>query len=307
MNILVIIGCYNLEILPTNVRQTLDSWVLQKTNATIDVVIISTICSNSFIRDVTNEYVNQSHPGDLKFHILEIKDNHPIYVSLNIAWTKFCQHKRYDYFICSHEDIHMTDSNALDLIIDTFADPNIGTVLGWCNYRNAPNSETIVHKRVFYRCCGEPYILHPTQTPAFNFVVFSRAVFESYGFKFIDIMRHGGPDAYVILLNLLVHKKCVYNTKTLLTHAKSKKNKINNVKYGHQGLSMFDTDLSSLVKNGRKFGFYHVGRLEGYESFKYDPELINYKRLFEWVKKNLFLNNEQFNYHNYECNIISGQ
>jgi len=299
--------------MPDALKKALGSYRGQRGNFRIDVVIASNHCSPEFRKELHDRYISAG-TTNVTFHEVFTENPMPYFACLNLAVSKFLDRKRYDTFIMTHEDVFLRKSSDLKTILSEFSTPDVGVVFGWSTFKNAPGYSPLAHHVTYILQYGAPLTVKLSDQPAFIFVCFDRRVYEEYGFRFVDLMKHSGGDACAVLLPYLIGLKSVYCTKVKVAHdRKSKKDKYDGRRYGFQGLELFGTSWEELMATGRELGFYrHVKSPVRQEPADLDilDETIrsNIKpELLEWVKDKLFVKPEQIDYASIPVEVTYGR
>lgn len=303
MRILAIINSYNLSSFPSFLKNNIDGWLKQDlpSDCVLDIVL-SDVVSSDGVREEIRQYAKANSKPNKNFTIICHNTNVPVYISFNLCIKHFNTLNKYDYFIYSSEDCVMTLENDLTNILSDFKySPNVGQVTGLVNLDN-----TIFYKHYdAHKKNAQPFKIQLSESINMHFSVWSYEFMSKYDFKYVDVLTAYATESLYTFLHAAVGTEWVHCRKVLLSHQRSKKPK------GYLGYEVFKQyrSIESIFKPGMDVGLGFECWMASLRSEKrkhwypikkgvYSKRGVCKKpdRLHEYIKNNLFIPKDVFDY-----------
>ena len=298
MKILAVINVFKRSFLTDYLAASIIGWMSQETDHELHVVVSDTMCSDGFRSDLHKlaSLIKTKH----KLSHIHFEDWCPVYVGFNGSILSMMSMKS-DYDVISYcsEDCIMTKKTDLDCLLQEFNNPNVGIVSALVDN---DNSQWYPHYNILDNVSrivslGESVNMHQ--------FLFSRPFMEKYDFKYTDVFVAWATESLLTFFTEAVGMNWTHCQKVMLRHQRESKER------GFDGYGLYargpastspGPEYDEIIRPGLEFGL-------GFECcrglYPFKPELYNEGKcrkrdeLYNYIKNNLFLKHEQFNYDNY--------
>ena len=219
-NILVIVPTYKMNNVSDYIQATLDAILKQNVNeANIDLVVVDTLSSAVFRTNLSKWLlsckVSLNFNGTIR--IFGYNEPLPVFNAFNLAIYICKKNKDYNFVLYCADDVILTKSDDLSVILNTFKDSQACLVSARVDHDNVGH--------YFHYDLDEPYPLKIAIGENVNLhcMAFSEDYLNKYDYKYIDVISGWGSESMLPFVCAAIEKDWVICNKVKLYHSHQRK------------------------------------------------------------------------------------
>lgn len=299
--ILGIICTYGFADITQDVIEMLASWKSQKGDYQLDVVVSDNRSSEQFrkkLHEICKGY---------GYKCILTDGDYTVFMTMNLAIKLFAQ--EYDYVIFCSEDIFFTTINDIQLMLNDFKDPSIGSITTRSSKKFIPDKFNeyygdkfgITLDKKIREHSQSPYILLISEVVCLCICMMKKDFLKMYEYRLIDKLVHSNFEQHFFLMLFAVGMACGVCTNTSVEHRSfPKSSKMKRKKFGSVNKKDY-CNIFDLFLLGKSIG-YGFSTKNDFEKYLPDKTMyknnkhLNPKILHKFLLDNLFLDSKTFNY-----------
>ena len=329
INILAVINTYNLPSLLPFFIDNLNGWSNQilPDDYHLDIVISDESSSDLFRQELEIDLKKRTTDNKRFFSIYHNNHN-TVHITFNLAIQYFKAMNNFTYFIFCSDDCMMINNKDLSTLLSVFQhSTDIGQVTALVNRDNAAKwypkySGFEKDSLPVYVSLGEAVNIHLS--------IYSKFFMEKYDYKYIDVLTAWATESVGTFLHAAIGTRWAHCKSVQLKHPKN----VKPIQKGYSGYNTYKNfrSIESIFEGGVQLGLgfecwmnlpeLHSTKENRKKMLKWDKykfchmfnkkvysktgECKNKEKLYNYIKENLFLPKNIFDYDEAIKNVVVG-